>query len=341
MEDEPTKSGITKFLRSKILGSRDLKVQSVRKATEGFSYQTILFSASWKTAGKRISKDLVIRIEPKDTSALGPCDIRSQFRLLGQLHGSEIPVPKVLWHEPTGVFLGKPFFVMEKVEGEVPTPWNVEKMTEVMRKKICEEFVKILTQVHSVDWKATKLGFLTSDSKSDPAERETERWFRIARETQLKREPILTEAYLWLKENKPEFKKLSLCHGDFRLGNFIWDQNRIKAILDWEISSLNDPMSDLGWTCLKCWRVSTRPDLMTGLLSREEFYSLYEKYSGEKVDRERVFFWEVLGNLHMATILLQAFHGFSDGEFRDVRLLPMEEFLYKPILLEIADLLKF
>ena len=80
---------------------------------------------------------------------------------------------------------------------------------------------------------------------------------------------------------------------------------------------------------------------MTGLLRREELYELYEKFTGEKKDRERVFFWEVLANLHMATILLQAFRGLQDGGIRDIRLLSMEEFLFKPILHEITTLLKF
>jgi aminoglycoside phosphotransferase (APT) family kinase protein len=338
---DPLEACIVKLLKNRIKDCAELRISNLRKATEGFSYQTILFSAVWKSGEKQLSKDLVIRIEPEDNSAVGPCDIRSQFKLLRKLQDSEIPVPKVLWLEPKASYLGRPFFVMEKVEGEVPTPWTVEQMTETIRKKISEEFVRILTRVHSVNWKKRSLDFLVSDVKADPARRETERWYRIARETQMKREPILTEAYLWLKQNSPEFNELSLCHGDFRLGNFIWERDKIAAMLDWEIASLSDPMSDLGWLCLKCWRSKSRPELMTGLLKRSELYSLYEKYSGNKVEVDRVFFWEILGNLHMATILLQAFHGFSYGEIKDVRLLPMEEFLYKPILKEITELLKF
>jgi aminoglycoside phosphotransferase (APT) family kinase protein len=331
---------IAKFLRGKIGDCSDLKVSNVRKATEGFSYQTILFSASWKSQGKPFQKEFVIRIEPEDTSAIGPCDIASQFRLLRNI-SSEIPVPKVLWIDRKSSNLGRPFFVMEKVEGEVPITWTVEQMSEQMRKKISEEFVRILAEIHAVDWKSKKLDFLASDLKSDPAYRETERWYKIARRTQLKREPILTEAYLWLKQNKPEPQKLTLCHGDYRLGNFIWSRNKIVAVLDWEISSLSDPMSDLGWLSLKCWRSNSRPELTTGLLKRSELYSLYEKYSGNRIDKDRIFFWEVLGNMHMATILLQAFYGFNYGKIRDLRLLPMEEFLYKPILNEITQLLRW
>ncbi|MDA4131394.1 MAG: phosphotransferase family protein [Thaumarchaeota archaeon] len=234
-----------------------------------------------------------------------------------------------------------PFFVMERTEGDVPTPWNVEHISESQRKQMAENFVRVLSQIHSLDWKKAKLHFLRDDLNADPAIFETERWYRIARRTQLRAEPILTEAYLWLKNNRPPFARLALCHGDFRLGNFILKDEKIVAMLDWEISSLSDPMSDLGWLCQKCWRTESRPELMTGLLRREELYELYEKFTGEKIDRERVFFWEVLANLHMATILLQAFRGLQDGGIRDIRLLSMEEFLFKPILHEITTLLKF
>lgn len=334
----PLEERLARFLEPRIPNADRVIVTNLKQMTEGFSYRTFTFTAGW--GGKTL--DLVVRMEPEDTIAVGPCGIESQFRLLLALQQTNIPVPRVLWLNMDRTVLDRPFFVMQRVEGEVPIPWGSANQDTALRQRMAQKFVEVLARIHLVDWERLGLDFLLGDAKprpQPPAQREIARWANVVTTLALRPEPILTEALLWLKRHQPKATKMALVHGDYRMGNFIWKDARIQAILDWEIASIGDPMCDLGWLALRCWRGET-PDLLSGLIERERLYSLYEEYGGAHVDPERVRFWEVLGNVHMAAILIQIMRGFQDRRVQDLRLIPMEDYLYRPILKELTELLE-
>jgi len=338
MEDQ-----LAAFLASVLPGARDVSISNFRKLTEGFSYETAMFTASWRRGHDVEQRDLVLRIEPADAVAVGPCPLHWQYRILSALQHTDVPIPAPLAFEPSNSVLGRPFMLVSRVAGEVPIAWGAGIEDQQQRRLIADRFVEVLARVHRVDWQGADLGFMlmgADPQRLNPARREIERWERVVEELSIRPEPILREALLWCKANEPRADKLVLCHGDYRLSNFIWADGEIKALLDWEIATINDPMCDLGWTSLRCWR-GTDPNLITGLLPREEFHALYEKYSGQRVDSRHVFFWEVLGNVHMACILIQSMHGLDRGTVRDLRMMALEQNMFRPILKEITDLLRF
>lgn len=338
MEDQ-----LAAFLTGVLPGARDVTVSNFRKLTEGFSYETAIFTARWTRDHVAEQRDLVLRIEPADPVAVGPCPLNWQYRILAALQHTDVPIPAPIAFEPSRSVLGRPFMLVSRVPGDVPIAWGAGIEDQQQRHLIADRFVEVLARVHRVDWHGAELGFMLmgADPQSlNPARREIERWEQVVEELSIRPEPILREALLWCKANQPRADKLVLCHGDYRLSNFIWADDEIKALLDWEIATINDPMCDLGWTSLRCWR-GTDPDLITGLLPREEFYALYEKYSGQHVDPQHVFFWEVLGNVHMACILIQSMHGLDRGTVRDLRMMALEQNMFRPILKEITELLGF
>lgn len=136
----------------------------------------------------------------------------------------------------------------------------------------------------------------------------------------------------------PRTPFFTLTYGDFRLGNFIWRDERIVAFLDWEMPGIGDPMMDLGWLCWKILRPDD-PNLMCMLIEREELYRIYEELIGVKVDEERVYYWEVFTNYKMASINICAARAFSGGENRDVRLVYMIDFSHYFCLKELINLL--
>jgi aminoglycoside phosphotransferase (APT) family kinase protein len=331
------------WLAGVLPGAKDVGISNFRKLTEGFSYETAMFTARWKRDGKAEQRDLVVRIEPADPVAVGPCPLNWQFRILSALRNSDVPIPSPIGFEASRAVIGRPFMVVSRVAGEVPLAWGAGVEDQKQRAVIADRFVEALARVHRFDWQKGDLGFMLKGAdpqRLKPAQREIERWEHVVDELTIRPEPILREALLWCKANKPKAQRLVLCHGDYRLSNFIWADGAIQALLDWEIATINDPMCDLGWTALRCWR-GADPQLITGLLPRAQFYELYEKYSGEKVDPAHVLFWEVLGNVHMACILIQAMHGLERGNVKDLRLMALEQNMFRPILKEITDLLEF
>jgi aminoglycoside phosphotransferase (APT) family kinase protein len=109
--------------------------------------------------------------------------------------------------------------------------------------------------------------------------------------------PVFELALRWLRDHDPGTSaEVTLVHGDFRHGNLIIGADGVRAVLDWELAHLGDPMEDLGWVCVNSWRFGAIDKPVGGFGSREELFAGYEA-AGRKVDPARVTFWEVMGTL--------------------------------------------
>src|SRR5262249_30611426 len=94
----------------------------------------------------------------------------------------------------------------------------------------------------------------------------------------------------------------SLVHGDFRLGNFIADENGLGAVIDWELAHLGDPVEDVGWLCIRSWRFGNDAKPVAGMGDLDGFLAAYEQAGGPALARDRVRYWEVFGNVKWAVI---------------------------------------
>ena len=108
--------------------------------------------------------------------------------------------------------------------------------------------------------------------------------------------PTFELAFRWLEANRPSSTRRTLVHGDFRLGNLMVDEGGLRAVLDWELAHVGDPMEDLGWLCVRAWRFgSSHP--VAGIGEYDSLLAEYREASGVDVDRDVVRWWEVLGTL--------------------------------------------
>ena len=130
----------------------------------------------------------------------------------------------------------------------------------------------------------------------------------------LEPQPVLRAAFRWLRRHlPPPAPRIVLVHADYRTGNFLCDgEGEIKGVLDWEMTHLGDPMEDVAWACLRPWRW-LGDEKIGGLMNRHDFYRQYEGASDFTVVEEAVLFWEVLGNVKLAAILLTGARSFCDG----------------------------
>jgi aminoglycoside phosphotransferase (APT) family kinase protein len=109
--------------------------------------------------------------------------------------------------------------------------------------------------------------------------------------------PVFELALRWLGDHDPgPSQEVTLVHGDFRHGNLIIGSDGVRAVLDWELAHLGDPMEDLGWICVNSWRFGEIDKPVGGFGSREELFAGYAE-GGRKADPARVKFWEVMGTL--------------------------------------------
>jgi aminoglycoside phosphotransferase (APT) family kinase protein len=125
--------------------------------------------------------------------------------------------------------------------------------------------------------------------------------------------PVFELALRWLRHRDPgPPEEVTLVHGDFRHGNLIIGPEGLRAVLDWELAHLGDPMEDLGWICVNSWRFGKIDKPVGGFGSREELFAGYEA-AGRRVDPDRVKFWEVMGTLRWGVMCCGMMQRFRRG----------------------------
>lgn len=245
-------------------GSSEARVADVVKPEgNGMSSETLLFTASWTSAdGHPVARRCVARIEPEmDKIPVFPAyDLAMQFDVISLVgEATDVPVPETLWFEGDGSAIGAPFFVMGRVDGEVPRdvlPYTfgdnwVESATAEQRQQMQHSAVQALAGIHDITPSTHDLSALEYDEPGDTAlERHLASWERYHRwvvgETP---SPLLAECMTWLRDTLPtECGEPRLSWGDARVGNMIFDADfEVAAVLDWEMAGIAPPEVDVGW----------------------------------------------------------------------------------------------
>ena len=309
--------------------AEDLVVSDITEHTEGWSRDTVSFTASWENEERR----LVVRAESEqqatEDGGFEGNDIETEFRTMEATQDADVPVPETYWYEGDESVLGNRFFVVEHLEGDAPVTWQKgerEKLYEAWDSdsSLPEDFVDAAAGVHEIG--PEDVPFLDQTPPDEVVETEIDRWESVYRESALKEEPAVNEALRWFRNNPPEVPETTLVHGDFRVGNMLIDHQKdeITGVLDWELARVGDPLYDLGYASTlyfagKLINPIERPELACSLLERDWFYDEYEKRTGRDVDRERVRYWRAFSAFVMMTIGLAGVHRYDAGKTDDVR----------------------
>jgi aminoglycoside phosphotransferase (APT) family kinase protein len=289
----------------------------------GWSHEIYLFNARWRQDGQEITRGMCLRKDPGIGLLRGFSSLAGQYRVLQALEPTPIRTPKVYWYEADPAVLGGPFFIMEKIEGEVPNPWSKAGKQAyadaAKRSKLPRSFVETLASLHNLDWKAAGLDFLgVPNPGKDFALREIAKWESLIRESGHKPEPTMTELLMWLKANAPEVQRLAFVHGAYRTGNLIIRDDEIAAVIDWELQVIGDPMYDVAYVLSDLNREGS--PLLSCVVEREFFLDYYQQLTGLKVDLEACRYYEILYMMRSAAFWISASSLFADGKNRDLRL---------------------
>lgn len=296
-----------------------VRIERAERLPGGASRQTWVIALDPASA-RELPHKLVLRCDPPGSHL--PGQRRDEYRLLEVVRDCGVPVPRVFWLASDGSAFGTPGFFMEWLEGEtVPRRLLREASYEAARKALPDQLAQALARIHAVDWQAHRLDFLPCPAAEQPAALfELERFEHLYRAVTPDPHPAFELAFRWLRERAVYEDRRTLVHGDFRLGNVLVGQDGLRAVLDWELAHIGDPMEDLGWLCVRSWRFGQDTLPVAGLAQREEFYRAYERASGHPVDPRRVRYWEVLGNLKWGIITILQARGFLDGTSNNVEL---------------------
>ena len=241
---------------------------------------------------------LVLRRPPRPPLSPSAHDVLREARLLAALQGTQVRVPPVLDACDDESILGVPFYVMERLEGTViidAVPDQLDTPDE--RRRIAEELVGALAEMHAADWRAQ--GLEDFGKPSGYLERQLRRFGGLWEHNKTRELPVVAEVGDWLGVNLPESPEATIVHGDYRLGNSMFRDDapaRLVAIFDWEMATIGDPLADVGYLTAT-W---ARPDGLTetmfdrmsvtheeGFPERDELVALYEERSGRPVPNLR------------------------------------------------------
>jgi aminoglycoside phosphotransferase (APT) family kinase protein len=131
--------------------------------------------------------------------------------------------------------------------------------------------------------------------------------------------PVFELGYRWLEQHRQKGGRRAVVHGDFRNGNIVVGSDGLRAVLDWELAHIGDPLEDLGWICVRAWRFGGRPRV-GGFGSVDELVTAYEAVAGEGVDREALRWWELLGTIRWGIICQAQANTHLTGQVRSVEL---------------------
>lgn len=251
----------------------------------------------------------VARRPPLGVHLASAHDVAREARIMSALGATVVPTPAVigLCTDPE-VGRGAPVVIMEMVDGVVlDEPAKVAPIPEATRHAVGTSVAETLAAVHDVNLQEVGLNDLASHGPY--ARRQIKRWSRQWEDSKLRPLPLVDTLTGWLSEHAPDQTETRLLHGDFHLSNLLLDGDtgRVRAVLDWELSTLGEPLADVG-TMLAYWPQPGDPPLqeravtvLPGFPDRRVMAETYAAASGRAI--EDVGYWYVLGLWKIAIIV--------------------------------------
>ena len=292
------------FLDAHGLGAGELQASPIG---EGHSNVTYLVR-------RADGSEVVVRRPPRPPLPPSAHDVLREARLLRALRETPARVPRVLAVEEDTATIGSPFYVMNRVEGE-PIVFTLPPTldTPAERRRVAEELIDALVEVHAVDWRAA--GLEDFGKPTGYLERQVRRFSGLWEHNKTREIPAVERVARWLGEHLPESGPATIVHGDYRLGNTLFAREapaRLTAVLDWEMATIGDPLADLGYTCMVWGQADDPPGGIRdslgavtkaeGFPTRAELIERYEAQSGRSMSDLR---WYVTLAVWKMTVFME------------------------------------
>jgi aminoglycoside phosphotransferase (APT) family kinase protein len=271
-------------------------IEDLRRCSGGASRETWALDA---VDAHHDRHALILRRDPSgQKSATGR---GTEYSVLAAAEQARVPAPRVraLLAPDDGLGFG---FLMDRIEGEtIPRRILRDDAFDAVRPRLAAQCGAIAARIHAVE-PATlpDLPVMTARDQIDQQ--------RSLLDAFDEAHPALELGVRWLDDHAPAATQPALVHGDFRNGNFVIGADGIRAVLDWELAHLGDPIEDLGWLCVKSWRFGNADRIAGGFGSLDDLLGAYAEASGTAITQDVVRFWVVLGTVKWGVICIgQAF----------------------------------
>jgi len=273
------------FLDAHGLGEGPVEAEPVGEGHSNVTYLITRNGRSW-----------VLRRPPRPPLPPSAHDVLREALLLTAVQGAQVRTPDVLATCDDEAVIGAPFYVMERIDGDVMTA-EVPPALHGEEGRIGEELIDALVEVHAVDWRAC--GLEGYGKPTGYLDRQLRRFGGLWEHNRTRELPVLDRLTAWLAEHKPESGEATIVHGDYRLGNTMFAPGppaRLAAIFDWELATIGDPLADVGYLVATWSQADDPEDALRGLSAatrrpgfptREQQIARYEERSGRSMSDVR------------------------------------------------------
>ena len=279
------------------------------------------------------AKEFVLRRPPFGSKVKSAHDMSREFRVLSKLHSVYAPAPEVLLYCDDDSIIGAPFYVMQPVHGIIlrrKLPHGLD-FSAAKARCLSESFIDNLVRLHRVDYTAAGLGDL--GKPEGYLERQVRGWTERYHGSKTHDYPEVEKITTWMQQRMPATKAVSLIHNDYKYDNVVLDPTDITTIvgvLDWEMCTIGDSLSDLG-TALAYWVDKTDPQEIQenrwgptteqGSFTREEIVHHYAQKTGGDVSS--IAFYLAFARFKLAVIVQQIYYRYYQGLTKDARFAAM------------------
>ena len=234
-------------------------------------------------------------------------DTAAEHRVLRALNDSGVRAPRALALDDAGAITGSPALVMERMPGRADAVAFLRRAPPAGL-ALSEDLARVTGELHRFDWQAAGLTAPTGD----PIRAQIDHWEAEFNRHRLEPHPVLAWLFRWLRAHAPRPARLALVHGDLRPGNFLYDDTRLVAMLDWEMAHVGDPAEDIAWIYRDLWSPER-------FLPLDSFLELHRASSGIEITRSTMTYYRIFSEAKFAAISLAAAHLFASGQTANLR----------------------
>lgn len=280
-------------------------------------------------------REMVLRRPPFGTKVKSAHDMGREFRVLAKLHDAYPLAPKVLHYCDDEAIIGAPFYLMKRVYGIIirrDPPPGLEFSAASLR-QLSEGFIDNLARLHSLDY--ASMGLAEIGKPEGYLRRQVIGWIERYAGSRTHELPEVEEIAEWMREQMPATSDVTLIHNDYKYDNTVLNPENpteIIALLDWEMSTIGDPLTDLG-TALAYWidpkdsqelqELRWGPTTLPDSLTREGLAARYAHKTGR--DISHIPFYLAFARFKVAVIVQQIYYRYHHGLTKDARFARMPE----------------
>ena len=281
------------------------------------------------------AREMVLRRPPYGSEVKSAHDMSREYRVLSKLHAAYSPAPEVFLYCEDESIIGAPFYLMQPMHGIIlrrDPPAAMDFSADTAR-QLCEAFVSNLAELHRLDYNAIGLGAL--GNPEGYLDRQLKGWTERYHHSKTHEHAEIERLVEWMTARRPSSGRPALIHNDYKFDNVVLDPReptKIIGLLDWEMCTIGDPLTDLG-TLLAYWVEETDlpelkavrwgPTNFPGSLRRIEIVQLYRELT--KRDTSEIGFYLVFARFKLAVIVQQIYYRYHRGLTKDPRFASMHE----------------